>query len=64
MKCPYCKKEIIENSIESLDYLPFCSKRCKLIDLGAWATEQYVIKTPIDETNENETLKKDEEKSN
>jgi hypothetical protein len=26
---------------------PFCSERCRLLDLGAWASEQYVISTPI-----------------
>jgi hypothetical protein len=26
--------------------MPFCSQRCRLIDLGAWASEQYVISTP------------------
>jgi len=24
-------------------YRPFCSERCKLIDLGAWATEKYRV---------------------
>lgn len=47
MKCPYCKKEIIESKIEDLSALPFCSKRCKLIDLGAWASEKYVISEEI-----------------
>lgn len=51
MKCPYCKKEIIESNIESLDYLPFCSERCKLIDLGAWASEKYVLTTPLENTD-------------
>jgi endogenous inhibitor of DNA gyrase (YacG/DUF329 family) len=27
--------------------LPFCSERCKLIDLGNWASEKYVIATPL-----------------
>ena len=26
--------------------MPFCSERCKLIDLGNWAAEKYVISTP------------------
>jgi endogenous inhibitor of DNA gyrase (YacG/DUF329 family) len=25
------------------DYRPFCSERCKLIDLGAWASEEHSI---------------------
>ncbi len=28
--------------------MPFCSERCKLIDLGNWASEKYVISTPVD----------------
>jgi endogenous inhibitor of DNA gyrase (YacG/DUF329 family) len=39
--CPQCSKEVMWNS-ESV-YRPFCSERCKLIDLGQWATESYSI---------------------
>jgi endogenous inhibitor of DNA gyrase (YacG/DUF329 family) len=34
---------------------PFCCDRCKLIDLGNWASEKYVISTPIRDTEEIET---------
>ncbi len=27
--------------------MPFCSERCKLIDLGNWASERYVISTSV-----------------
>ena len=27
--------------------MPFCSDRCRLIDLGNWASEKYVISTPV-----------------
>ena len=30
-------------------YRPFCSERCKMIDLGAWATESYRIPVPEDD---------------
>ncbi len=43
--CPQCGKEVVWNS-ENL-YRPFCSERCKLIDLGQWANEEYRI--PVDE---------------
>ncbi len=43
MKCPICKKEV---SLDA-ENLPFCSERCKLIDLGNWASEKYVISTPV-----------------
>ena len=40
-KCPQCKKQIEFNGNP---YKPFCSERCKMIDLGAWVTGQYVVK--------------------
>ncbi|PKO53187.1 MAG: DNA gyrase inhibitor YacG [Betaproteobacteria bacterium HGW-Betaproteobacteria-2] len=39
--CPQCK-ELSEYSTEN-KYRPFCSERCKLIDLGQWASENYRI---------------------
>jgi endogenous inhibitor of DNA gyrase (YacG/DUF329 family) len=41
VKCPTCKRPV-EWSPESA-YRPFCSDRCRLIDLGAWLTEQHKI---------------------
>jgi hypothetical protein len=43
MKCPICKKEASSDN----EFYPFCSERCKLIDLGNWASEKYVISTPV-----------------
>jgi uncharacterized protein len=43
MKCPICRKPVPESSI----YLPFCSERCRLLDLGSWASERYVVSTPL-----------------
>jgi endogenous inhibitor of DNA gyrase (YacG/DUF329 family) len=36
MKCPICKKELID-----LKYKPFCCKRCADIDLANWFNEKY-----------------------
>ncbi|PCI60244.1 MAG: DNA gyrase inhibitor YacG [Methylophilaceae bacterium] len=52
--CPNCKT-LSEFSPQN-PYRPFCSQRCKMIDLGEWAKENYKIpdKTPpkdIDEFN-------------
>jgi endogenous inhibitor of DNA gyrase (YacG/DUF329 family) len=44
MKCPICKKEVRVDDPE----MPFCSARCRLMDLGAWASERYVISTPAE----------------
>ena len=39
--CPTCGKKV--EWTEQNKYRPFCSLRCKQIDLGAWAEEKYVI---------------------
>jgi uncharacterized protein len=40
VKCPTCRKE---TPWEDNPHRPFCSDRCRLIDLGAWAGERYRI---------------------
>jgi hypothetical protein len=42
MKCPTCKQD---TQYEGNRYRPFCSERCKLIDLGKWASEEFRIPT-------------------
>jgi endogenous inhibitor of DNA gyrase (YacG/DUF329 family) len=42
VKCPTCGK-LIEWS-EQRRWRPFCSERCRMIDLGSWADEDYRIK--------------------
>jgi hypothetical protein len=44
MKCPICKKEV---RLGDPDF-PFCSDRCRIIDLANWSTEKYVISAPAD----------------
>lgn len=48
VRCPQCGGE----SLWSADnkFRPFCSERCKLIDLGAWASESYRV--PVVESAE------------
>ncbi|HTC44368.1 MAG TPA: DNA gyrase inhibitor YacG [Steroidobacteraceae bacterium] len=41
VKCPTCGR-LIEWSDQS-PFRPFCSDRCRLIDLGAWLTEKHAI---------------------
>ena len=43
-KCPTCKKCALKDK-EKNPYLPFCSERCRTIDLGAWLDEKYVIES-------------------
>ncbi len=43
-KCPICKKP---TDSEKDSEFPFCSERCRLLDLGAWYSEKYVVSDPI-----------------
>lgn len=49
--CPACKGESIYAA--SNPYRPFCSQRCKNMDLGAWASESFRMPadTPPDDEN-------------
>jgi endogenous inhibitor of DNA gyrase (YacG/DUF329 family) len=40
VSCPTCKKKVTWNE---QPFRPFCSERCKLIDLGEWAAEEKRI---------------------
>lgn len=59
VKCPHCGREA-EYSSEN-KFRPFCSERCRLIDLGAWADEAYRV--PVSQQNEiyQEMLEEDED---
>ncbi len=48
VKCPTCRKETLW---ENNPHRPFCSDRCQLIDLGAWAQERYRIPGKDNEFN-------------
>jgi uncharacterized protein len=55
--CPTCNRPVEWS--EAFPYRPFCSERCKLIDLGAWAAERNAIAgEPI---QENEQAKGEDE---
>lgn len=43
LRCPTCRKIVLRTDAE----FPFCSARCRLIDLGRWASGGYVISTAI-----------------
>jgi len=48
LRCPTCKKPVNNKDAE----FPFCSDRCRLIDLGKWASGGYVISSPVHDTSE------------
>jgi uncharacterized protein len=45
MRCPICKKETV---YEGNPFRPFCSERCKLIDLHNWLSERYRVSRPVE----------------
>ena len=59
VRCPTCGRSVEWS--ESSPWRPFCSERCKLIDLGAWASEQRSI--PGDNVEAEENPKTGEEET-
>ena len=57
VRCPQCGV-MAEYKIDN-PARPFCSKRCKLLDLGAWAEERYSIAGPSVLTESTESLQDD-----
>jgi len=50
MRCPICKQNV---AWESNPFRPFCSERCKLIDLDNWLEERYRVPSPVDTGGKN-----------
>jgi uncharacterized protein len=57
LNCPTCKKVVLWN--DNFPFRPFCSDRCRLIDLGEWASENHKIAG--DSLNVNADEKTDED---
>ena len=41
MRCPICRKPVDPSPVNR--YRPFCSERCRRVDLGTWAGEEYRV---------------------
>jgi uncharacterized protein len=50
LKCPICKTPVAKGAED----FPFCSERCRIIDLGKWASGQYVVSKQIQDTDDEE----------
>ena len=50
--CPICRKPVERANPE----FPFCSERCRTLDLGNWAMEKYTISSPVFDEDEEETI--------
>lgn len=53
LRCPICRTLVVASG----ENFPFCSERCRLIDLGKWASGGYVISTPITDPEKLEDMK-------
>jgi endogenous inhibitor of DNA gyrase (YacG/DUF329 family) len=59
LRCPICKSPVTGSDSE----FPFCSERCRTIDLGKWASGQYVISSPLRDTDDDFEQRKDSDDS-
>lgn len=66
LKCPQCRVMV---AWHGNPHRPFCSERCRLIDLGQWADESYTIPGPLTDSfsDENDSqlndVQQDDERS-
>jgi endogenous inhibitor of DNA gyrase (YacG/DUF329 family) len=61
LRCPTCKRET--DWSDAHPYRPFCSERCRLIDLGAWLGEKHAIAGNPGELGGDEAVPPSEEPS-
>ncbi len=53
VQCPVCGRQF---DSETVDCMPFCSERCRLLDLGGWLDEKYGLAREPDEDEPEESL--------
>ena len=57
LPCPICKTPVVIDGPQRSPQSPFCSDRCKLIDLGRWLGGKYQI--PVEEPDESDAPSSD-----
>jgi endogenous inhibitor of DNA gyrase (YacG/DUF329 family) len=57
LRCPTCRILVLRDDPD----FPFCSERCRLIDLGKWASGAYVISSPITDPEDIERVERKQE---
>jgi len=53
LRCPACRTLVLAGDAD----FPFCSERCRLIDLGKWASGSYVISSPVTDPEQLENIR-------
>ena len=59
-ECRICGNGFDYGSIAEHEWYPFCSRRCRLIDLGKWFEEDYKFSQKIDEPDDSGQKEEDE----
>ena len=52
--CPICEEQVETPDLTADKYFPFCSRRCKLLDLGKWFAGEYSLEREPDGEGEDE----------
>ena len=60
LRCPTCRTIVLPNSAD----FPFCTDRCRRIDLGKWASGDYKISSPIHDPDMLEDLARSQKHRN
>jgi endogenous inhibitor of DNA gyrase (YacG/DUF329 family) len=60
-KCPICGRRFEGPDLDALPHFPFCSERCRLVDLGKWADGSYTLPGPpaLDPSDEGDEVRDD-----
>jgi len=58
-RCPICKRDIPSDAA-SAPFRPFCSERCRLVDLGGWLDGTHRISRPVSEEELDQGVAQDE----
>jgi len=48
LRCPICGRVVEYREPDEVPDRPFCSARCRLVDLGRWFNEEYRIRVPLE----------------
>jgi len=54
-RCPSCGRDVVRSPQSKAPFFPFCSDRCKLLDLGKWLEGEHRIEEPLRPGDEGRT---------
>lgn len=58
-RCPICGKPVhYEPGKRLSEFFPFCSERCRMVDLGKWLTGEYAVSRPLTSAEQVEELER------